>query len=185
MAVKNQAIKGGRTRSSVVTVRFDPQTKYAAELAARKQRRTLSSYIESAIEENVKHITGFNGEFVQGGYVTKNLSIAEIAWLTWDVDEPDRIINLALYVPELLSFEEQQVWKVVSECDYFWNGGISIREKINLYENKKTIVNYDNIREKWNDILGVIEGKLNVKELKKLDAPPAILTDYLEEGEEE
>lgn len=180
MVQKKKSTGSGRTRSQVVTVRFDPQLKYAAELAARKQRRTLSSYIEWAIEENVKYMTA-----IEGDLNTAKRSISEIAWLTWDVDEPDRIINLAMYLPELLSFEEQQVWKVVSECDYFWNGGISIRDKRHLYENPRTMFNYDNLREKWNEVLDVIAGKLNVKELKKLSAPPAILTDYLEEGEEE
>jgi hypothetical protein len=166
-------------------VRFDPQIKYAAELAARKQRRTLSSYIEWAIEQNVKDMTGIEGDFVFNQRSFNKLSINDIALLTWDVDEPDRIINLALYVPDLLSFEEQQVWKVVSECDYFWNGGISIREKRHLYENPKTMCNYDNVREKWSEILEIIDGKRGIKSLKSLNPPPAIQTDYLEEGEEE
>jgi hypothetical protein len=37
-------------------VRLDPKLRYLAELAARKQRRTVSSFIEWTIEEALKNI---------------------------------------------------------------------------------------------------------------------------------
>jgi predicted HicB family RNase H-like nuclease len=40
-------------RSEVVTVRLEPKLKYLAELAARKQRRSLSSYVEWAIKQSL------------------------------------------------------------------------------------------------------------------------------------
>ena len=43
-----------KRKSEVVTVRLDPKLKYVAELAARRQRRTLSSYIEWAIEDSLR-----------------------------------------------------------------------------------------------------------------------------------
>ena len=46
---------GGKlARSETVTVRLAPKLRYLAELAARKQRRTLSSFIEWAIEETLE-----------------------------------------------------------------------------------------------------------------------------------
>ena len=45
---------GGKlSRSEAVTVRFDAELRYMLELAARKHRRTLSSYIEWAVEESL------------------------------------------------------------------------------------------------------------------------------------
>jgi len=41
---------------------------------------------------------------------------------TWDVDEADRLIKLALEYPYLLTHEEQVVWKLVRECGAFWLG---------------------------------------------------------------
>ena len=44
---------GTPKRSEVVTVRLDPKLKYLAELAARKHRRPLSSFIEWAVEQSL------------------------------------------------------------------------------------------------------------------------------------
>lgn len=41
-------------RSETVTVRLDPRMNYLAELAARSQRRTKSSFIEWAVQEAIK-----------------------------------------------------------------------------------------------------------------------------------
>ena len=60
---------GGKlARSEVVTVRLDPRLRYLANLVARKQRRTLSSFIEWAIEEsltreNAERLLNRDGEF--------------------------------------------------------------------------------------------------------------------------
>ena len=50
--------KGGSklARSETVTVRLDPKLRYLAELAARKQRRSLSSYIEWAVEDSLSRV---------------------------------------------------------------------------------------------------------------------------------
>src|SRR4051812_37525690 len=77
---------GGKlSRSETVTVRLDPKLRYLAELAARRHRRTLSSYIEWAIEDSLTRVvlqegTGFNGDH--------NTTIQEESSLLWDVDEP-------------------------------------------------------------------------------------------------
>jgi predicted HicB family RNase H-like nuclease len=44
---------GSERRSEVVTVRVDPKLKYLAELAARKQRRSLSRYVEWVIRQSL------------------------------------------------------------------------------------------------------------------------------------
>src|SRR3954451_23553485 len=67
------------SRSEVVTVRLDPKLRYLAELAARKQRRTLSSYIEGAIEESLANFK-LNG----------SSSATECSQALWDVDASDR-----------------------------------------------------------------------------------------------
>ena len=44
------------TRTEIVQVRLDPKLRYAAELAAIKHRRTLSSFIEWCVEEGVSQV---------------------------------------------------------------------------------------------------------------------------------
>lgn len=102
---------GGKlSRSETVTVRLDPKLRYLADLAARKQRRTLSSYIEWAIEDSLKSVllhqgTGYNGD--------ESVSVAEEAKRLWDVDEAERFVRLAIHYPELLTHQEQEVWKLL------------------------------------------------------------------------
>ena len=104
---------GGKlARSETVTVRLDPKLRYLAELAARKQRRTLSSYIEWAIEDNLKSVSIHVGTGYQGD---DNISVAEEAQRLWDVDDAERSLRLAIHYPDLLTHQEQEVWKLVQD----------------------------------------------------------------------
>src|SRR5215472_12069759 len=91
-----------RKKSEIVSVRFDPKLKYLAELAARKQRRPLSSFIEWAVEQSLAEVSleERNGE-------TVTVATAEQIHGLWDLDESDRIVRLALIYPDLLTHEEQ------------------------------------------------------------------------------
>jgi hypothetical protein len=107
--------KGGAklARTETVSVRLDPKLRYLAELAARRQRRSLSSYIEWAIEDSLKHCTlNFNGD----------RPLADEAEDLWDVDESDRFARLALSHPDLLTHEEQVLWKLIRDNGYVWRG---------------------------------------------------------------
>lgn len=100
------------TRSETVTVRLDPQLRYLAELAARKQRRSLSSYIEWAVEISLKEVrlhegTGYNGD--------ESITVADESNKLWDVDDSERFIKLAINYPALLTQEEQERWKLLSD----------------------------------------------------------------------
>jgi len=56
-AAKGRGGGGGKlNRSETVTIRLDPKLRYLTELAARQQRRTLSSFIEWAIDSALKDV---------------------------------------------------------------------------------------------------------------------------------
>ncbi len=111
--------KGGKlARSEVITVRLDQKLRFAAELVARDQRRTLSSFVEWAIgevvsREKVKIRDHENHE----NYETSALKATAIIW---DVDEADRFIKFAEACPELLNFDEERLWKTIKETPYFF-----------------------------------------------------------------
>lgn len=110
---------GGKlSRSVTVTVRLDPKLRYLAELAARKQRRTLSSFIEWAIEESLKAPLQ---EPATG--MVRPLSLVEEAYFLWDVDEAERFAKLATRYPNLLTHEEQVLWKLVVGNSELWKSG--------------------------------------------------------------
>src|SRR5215831_5198048 len=83
-------------RTETVTLRLDPKLRYLTELAARRQRRTVSSFIEWAIEHALSDV--ILGEDSHG-----LVNVALAAYLLWDPHEADRFAKLALYYPELLT----------------------------------------------------------------------------------
>jgi len=93
--------------------------RYLAGLAAREQRRTLSSFIEWSIEESLKQVA-LRGDYDEKG--KDSSSIADQAENLWDVDEADRFAKLALTYPEILAHQEQILWKLVRESGYLWRG---------------------------------------------------------------
>lgn len=102
-------------RSATVTVRLEPELRYLASLAARRQRRTLSSFLEWAVAEALKNVPLDPSE--------SDLAIGSIhaaASRLWDVDEADRFAKLAFRCPDLLTHDEQVLWKLVRECGFFW-----------------------------------------------------------------
>lgn len=104
---------GGKlSRSETVTVRLDPKLRYLAELASRKQRRTLSSYIEWAIEDSLRSVLLYQGSGYGGD---ESVSVADDASRLWDVDQAERFVRLAIRYPELLTHEEQELWKLLQD----------------------------------------------------------------------
>lgn len=107
--------KGSKlARSETVTIRLDPKMRYLAELASRAQRRTLSSYIEWAIETSFSQILPSPSNH--------HVSLNDVASALWDVDEPDRFVTLASRYPDLLTHEEQRRWKLIRENGFLWRG---------------------------------------------------------------
>ena len=57
MAKGEKRIRKKNIRTKTIGFRLEPKLRFAAELAARKQRRSLSNFIEWAVEEAVKNVT--------------------------------------------------------------------------------------------------------------------------------
>ncbi len=153
MVAKKKGAGGNLTRSKVVTVRFDPKLKFAAELAARKQRRTISSFIEWAVEEAVTRVK-----------VDEDVTINTVMNQVWDVEDADRFVKLALKFPELLTYEEERLWKVITEYDPIWTdfttkkyGGIYLES-----------VDFTILRNNWVTLLKIVAGEAGTKDLSDL-----------------
>ena len=68
MAEKNRKAKAGGPRTEVFAMRLDPKLKYLAEIAARKQRRSLANFIEWALEQALAQVKLAEGEDINGQY---------------------------------------------------------------------------------------------------------------------
>ncbi|WP_136798037.1 hypothetical protein [Desulfosediminicola ganghwensis] len=153
---------GGKlSRSEVVTVRLDPKLRFAAELAARKQRRTLSSFIECAIEQAVE-----NMELNQSD--NENHYLVDALKDVWDVEEADRLVKLAVHIPELLTFDEERTWKLIKEQSLFWNTDRD--SNFGDAFHKRLIDNYS--RENWDTTHKITYGEAEIEDnTTQEDAP--------------
>ena len=146
-----------KRKSEVVTVRLDPKLKYVAELAARRLRRTLSSYIEWAIEDSLSRV---QPEPNSTDFGSSPVSFADKASSLWDVDEPDRFAKLALNYPDLLDHEEQRIWKLVRECGLLWRGSYSRGpEKEWAWEISESHLNWEKLRNYWETFRQIARGE--------------------------
>jgi hypothetical protein len=152
--------KGGGSklsRSETVTVRLDPKLRYLAELASRKQRRTLSSFIEWAIEDSLSRVNIYEGNGYNGD---NNISIAEQASFLWDVDDADRFVNLALKYDYLLTHEEQVLWKLIRENGYLWKGNYDKKNEGRwTWQLREESFLYKRLRDNWEIFNCVAKGE--------------------------
>jgi hypothetical protein len=118
MTGKKGAGGGAKTsRSETVSVRMDPRLRYLAEIAARVQRRTLSSFIEYAVDDALKRVFMPTDQTrVRGGVaLDEPVPVADAAGTIWDFDDPGRLALLARRYPQLLTFEETRTWMLFLE----------------------------------------------------------------------
>ena len=143
---------GRPSRSEVVTVRLDPKLRYLVDLAARKQRRTVSSFIEWAIER------GLDAVMLADDAAT----VWKQADLLWDVDEGDRFVNVAVRYPELLTHDEQVLWKLIRENGYCWRGRYDQEDRWTWTVQPSAAI-IERIREHWNDFKAAASGDAEAK----------------------
>lgn len=152
-------------RKESTSIRLEPQVRYLVELAARIQRRNLTNFIEWSLEESLKQVKlRPDGE-----------SIAELTLQLWDVNEFERLIKLASVAPELLTIEEQLIFKVLidKELDFLHKSVLNVSLVGNLfhahYQNgfsePLSVDNFDTPRINlyWEKILSISNGDYNAR----------------------
>jgi hypothetical protein len=136
-----------------------------AELAARKQRRPLSSFVEWCVEQAVSSVTvgqDSNNEDITVAEADRELHL-------WDLEEPDRLIRLALRFPELLTHEEQILWRLLVSSGYFWKGGFVGNPKAWGWIADLRSVEWERVRQCWSLLREVAAGD---KPRSALPKPP-------------
>jgi hypothetical protein len=165
MTAKKKGGGGKLSRSEVVTIRLDPKLRFAAELAARKQRRTLSSFVEWAIEKAVSE------EVVKVRSLDGNGDTAlEAMTRIWDVEEADRFVKFAEEYRDLLNFDEERLWKLIKETPYFFK---KVEQKLDPNKHLSWSANSNNIwfkriRNNWELLHKIVAGEETQDALPKL-----------------
>ena len=153
---KNRGGGGGKlNRSETVTIRLDPKLRYLTELAARKHRRTVSSFIEWAIERALDDIVLRQG--------TEETTLGREAEVLWDTDEADRLAKLGQKYPELLTHYEQVLWKLIRENPLFWDvRGADPDDRF-------WHLNFESLRDCWDALNRVASGEADKSILEEWD----------------
>lgn len=116
MSERKRKSKASGPRSEVFAMRLDPKLKYLAEIAARKQRRSLASFVEMAIEQALSKAILAEVDSVDGRH---EISVLDESTKLWDLEPSDRFLKLAENYPELLTYEEQVIWKAIHEIQTY------------------------------------------------------------------
>lgn len=169
MAIKAPKGSGSRLgRTETVSIRLDPRLNYLCELAARSQRRTKSSFIEATLAEQIQ--TMVINKWRATDFDNPN-TFGERADVLWHVRESQRLVSLGIIAPELLTFEEQQIWALIEENGHFWRGhwrGDDWDFDVSL----DSIVR-ERIDEYWEDLVAVALGEKKPDVLPGVGKPPS------------
>jgi hypothetical protein len=133
------------SKSEIVTIRLEPKLRYLAEIAARKHRRSLSSYVEWAIEASLAQVE-INVLLRQVPCVRP---IRDVSDELWDVDEPERFVKLAIQCPELLNHQEQVLWKLLRENPRVWESFWRYSDGKRIWTPSEDSLNTKALRKFW------------------------------------
>lgn len=169
MAEKNRKAKAGGPRTEVFAMRLDPKLKYLAEIASRKQRRSLANFIEWSLEQALAQVKLAEGEDINGQY---DRSVFDEAGKLWDLEPSDRFVKLAENYPDLLTYEEQLIWKAIFETtayeSYKDDAGKNQFYSYDFVDgtgNRKTTDRLT-IRECWPQLVAYAEGSGTIEDVK-------------------
>jgi hypothetical protein len=169
MTEKKRKPKATGSRTEVFAMRLDPKLKYLAEIAARKQRRSLANFIEWALDQALSNVklmetSDFNGQY--------DRSVLDEASKLWDLEPSDRLIKLAENYPDLLTYEEQIIWKAIFEIraseSYKDDAGQTKFIWYNFVEgngNAKSVIRAT-VKECWPKLVAYAEGNATVEDVR-------------------
>lgn len=134
----DKAVKG-----RFVTVAFDEKTRFLIEMAARKERRTVSSLINEAVHEYIPKMT-----YAEGGNFTPLTALVDEIW---SPIAATRFVLHADRLPSTLTFEEQILWQLIQRDNELWRplpGG----EQRSRDGNAKNGIDHEVLRSKWTEL---------------------------------
>ncbi len=132
---KGQGSKLNRTE--IVQFRLDPRLRFALELMAKNEHRTVSSFIEKLVDEAIDthqinllktleeiqaEQDGISINDMQGktDITLKSITLTEALKQLWHIDEEQRFILMAFFAPHLFTYEEEVIWDFIKRTDYYW-----------------------------------------------------------------
>lgn len=151
---------GGKlARSEIIQARLSPKTRFTVELMSRIDRRTVSSLIEKLIHDGAQTYWAENPT-ESSSKKNKKCTLPQLINDVWDVEEPVRLVSLALVAPELLTPDEERICSLILRTNYFWKC-----IKVELVDQHKNVLGTawrpvhaieclvkENLLERWDDL---------------------------------
>ncbi len=111
MATKTSKRTGETSTTVSVGIRIDPKIKFALDIMGRLQKRSLTAVIEWSITQAIaQQSIDFDGT-----------SLGSALDKIWSTDESVRLVNMAFYMPEALTYDELRVWETIKASKCFWH----------------------------------------------------------------
>lgn len=136
-----------------VSLRVDPAIKYAIDIAARVQKRTVTGVVEWSVEKALDEVmmpADFLVEGNKGPEMPDPVSVmAAVKERLWSPDEAIRLVTLAFQYPSLLTFDESIVWESIRLSPPFWKFTPRIIVEANPWRNARL----DVISSYWETLL--------------------------------
>lgn len=118
-----------------VSFRLEPRVKFAAEILARSQHRSLAGTVEWAISKALA------SQDVTTGFGTGTLQ--QLVDRVWSPDDLERVIYLGAHADHLLNHEESCVWVVVkSSPALFEIHSVDDQGRIQSFKSRRTRLAY-------------------------------------------
>ena len=131
-------------RSQIITVRLEPQLRFAAELAAAKTRNTLSTFMEMAVERAVSEVV-----LVEDANDGQPRTAADISVAVWEPHPADRLVRMQHRYPVLLTLTEKRLWRVITEQADLW-------EETNDHA---LILDTARLKSRWDHVCAIADGR--------------------------
>ncbi|MBS0351236.1 MAG: hypothetical protein JSR33_08645, partial [Proteobacteria bacterium] len=118
-------------------------------------------------------------DYLFGQRHTEKIIAKEVGEQLWSAEDADLFAGIALFLPSLLTAEEQALWQVITDIPYFWNHfEIHIENPIGQVVDKEwwPLVDYrglnrERLREHWPLCQAILDGEKPIQNLKELKLP--------------
>lgn len=115
-------------KGAVITFRLTPKYRFALELMARRQHRSVTGVVEWAIDQALQ-IDGIGHPpskpevlcLDNGAKVDIEKFTLSLLDRLWSPNEAKRLVNFGKYAPNLMSFEEKLIWEKIQDELIFHN----------------------------------------------------------------
>jgi len=138
----------GARKTETLTLRLDPKAKFTIDLLSRTRRQSITTVIESAIDEMAydQDVDTPEGKWTLGSAVTE----------VWSTDEAVRFLRMCEFMPGLLTHEEQRLWETIKASPAFL---ANERSTVTTSREVKGVGRLDItvVRVYWNDLLKHVE----------------------------